>query len=346
VAEKVSAPAPVVSGEVAKRKISPTERWLLISKNVYARAQKRGFVGGDLAEDLTEAARDIDKRYSTDVQGLLKLTDPVEMVEQFRNLFAGYGFGRVGLDRLLQINRGALEKLAATNRLLLGGGKRGGGSKPLQDAAEEAIRALQSFSRGFKRTGVEAVRDERPAQAIGSVLSQLKALADTATGLALPSRRKVPERRSPQDLGIYGAVVKAFQGMTPVELAEAPPAALRGISGASGELLQSAFGFNSIRDMVASRIAERAAGIVVLAEAELEEEAEGTARGRWKSPVPAKGIKFRDIADGAPHLLEGVSREQAKALQEAFGIETVRDLAESRFFRVAQAIVTLAGSER
>ena len=72
------------AGQGGKKKISATERWVMISKNVYSRAQQRGFVGGDPFEDLSDAAREVDEEYATDVQGLLALTDPVELVEQFR----------------------------------------------------------------------------------------------------------------------------------------------------------------------------------------------------------------------------------------------------------------------
>ena len=51
---------------VGKQPITPAQRWLLISDNVYARAQRRGFVGGDPLQDLVDAEQEIDAAYETD----------------------------------------------------------------------------------------------------------------------------------------------------------------------------------------------------------------------------------------------------------------------------------------
>ena len=72
-------------------------------------------MGDDPLADLSEVAQEIDDEYITDVPGLLALTDPAEMMEQLRNLFAGYGLGRKNLDRLLEMNRESIEKLASGN---------------------------------------------------------------------------------------------------------------------------------------------------------------------------------------------------------------------------------------
>ena len=72
-------------------------------------------------EDLSEAIQQVDEEYTTDITGLLSLTDPAELAEQFRNLFAGYGLGKRNLDRLVEKNRAALEKLATSNRAELDG---------------------------------------------------------------------------------------------------------------------------------------------------------------------------------------------------------------------------------
>ena len=95
-----------------KQRISATERWQLISERVNERVQQRGFVGGDALEDLADAARELDEKYATDIYGLLTLTEPQELIAQFRNLFAGYGLGEQSLARLLQMNHAALEALA------------------------------------------------------------------------------------------------------------------------------------------------------------------------------------------------------------------------------------------
>lgn len=53
--------------------------------------------------------------------------------------------------------------------------------------------------------------------------------------------------------------------------------------------------------------------------------------------------EFADIAELPIDALQGVSQADAEALQKAFGIKTIRQLAESKFVRAAQAITLLAG---
>ncbi len=52
-----------------------------------------------------------------------------------------------------------------------------------------------------------------------------------------------------------------------------------------------------------------------------------------------------EIAKAPVAALEGVSERQAQLLHEAFGITTVEQLANNRFFKIAQAITTLAPKE-
>lgn len=54
---------------------------------------------------------------------------------------------------------------------------------------------------------------------------------------------------------------------------------------------------------------------------------------------------FRAIANAPISALNGVSKSDAAALQKAFGVNTVRELAELNIVRWAQAIVTLAQDE-
>jgi hypothetical protein len=53
------------------------------------------------------------------------------------------------------------------------------------------------------------------------------------------------------------------------------------------------------------------------------------------------GMGFDELAD-APVEALGLSKGDAAALKQALGVETVRELADNRFVRRAQAIVNLA----
>ncbi len=55
--------------------------------------------------------------------------------------------------------------------------------------------------------------------------------------------------------------------------------------------------------------------------------------------------EFDALAELPIDALQGVSKADAEALQTAFGIKTIRQVAENKFVRAAQAIVLLAGAK-
>lgn len=59
-----------------------------------------------------------------------------------------------------------------------------------------------------------------------------------------------------------------------------------------------------------------------------------------------EGKEFHELVDAPVDALEGVSKSDAELLHKAFGIKTIRDLGENKFFLRAQAISTLAGIHR
>lgn len=52
--------------------------------------------------------------------------------------------------------------------------------------------------------------------------------------------------------------------------------------------------------------------------------------------------EFKELADAPVIAIEGLSDADAEKLQQAFNIKTVRDLADNKFVRVAQAVVALS----
>jgi len=58
-----------------------------------------------------------------------------------------------------------------------------------------------------------------------------------------------------------------------------------------------------------------------------------------------EGMDFAELADAPVDALQGVSAGDAEHLRAAFNIKTVRQLAENKYVRWAQAITTLAGSK-
>lgn len=55
-----------------------------------------------------------------------------------------------------------------------------------------------------------------------------------------------------------------------------------------------------------------------------------------------EGKEFSAIADAPVSVISGISDGDAKLLADSFGIKTVRDLAENKYFKIAEAIVALA----
>ncbi|MDR0503786.1 MAG: hypothetical protein LBH16_10760 [Treponema sp.] len=51
---------------------------------------------------------------------------------------------------------------------------------------------------------------------------------------------------------------------------------------------------------------------------------------------------FKEVADAPVSALQGVSEGDAVKLKEAFNVKTVKDLANLKYVRWAQAITTLA----
>ena len=56
--------------------------------------------------------------------------------------------------------------------------------------------------------------------------------------------------------------------------------------------------------------------------------------------------EFTELADAPIDALAGVSAADAAALKKALNINTVRDLAESKYVQVAQAVVALAAASK
>ncbi len=52
---------------------------------------------------------------------------------------------------------------------------------------------------------------------------------------------------------------------------------------------------------------------------------------------------FSELAELPIDALQGVSTADAEAIRKAFGVRTIRQLAEHKFVRAAQAITLLAG---
>ena len=55
---------------------------------------------------------------------------------------------------------------------------------------------------------------------------------------------------------------------------------------------------------------------------------------------------LKELVDAPVSALQGVSEDDAKKLNEAFNVKTIKDLAKLKYVRWAQAIITLAESSK
>jgi hypothetical protein len=56
--------------------------------------------------------------------------------------------------------------------------------------------------------------------------------------------------------------------------------------------------------------------------------------------------EFSKLAELPIDALQGVSAADAEAVRKAFGVKTIRQFAENKFVRAAQAITLLAGPKK
>jgi hypothetical protein len=304
-----------------KQRITPAERWVLICDNVYTRAQKRGFVGGNPLQDLADASQEIDAGYETDFNCVVSLTSAAEITEQLKSLYAGYGFAQDDLEKLLDGHQEGLEKLAAMNRDLLDSTSAlvEKQTKVLQDVASESAKTLQSFTQGRLRPeGVFRIA-ELSMQAFENALMGFQGSTKSA-----PNTSEHRSRETADSALLRGAVVSDYEGQSATQLIDAPVTALKGISDSLSKRLKEEFGISTIREMAANKHAEWARAVVRLADA-----------------TPAA----QTLADSRIAEARDVGESQASLLKQGFGIETVRELGANHLFNAARAIVMLAESE-
>ncbi len=166
-----------------KVKITPGERWFLISERAYSRAQRRGFVGGDPFKDWAAAEREVDSQYQTESSSEFGNLDVAELTETVRRFYGGFGMGHLSLDTILEKYRLGLESIATRNRALIDNTSKLANDQTelFQDAVNDAMEALYSFSQGkVDINGDHLSRQaQRSTQAIENVLSYLKSMTDT-----------------------------------------------------------------------------------------------------------------------------------------------------------------------
>ncbi len=124
---------------------------------------------------------------------------------------------------------------------------------------------------------------------------------------------------------------KPFEKKSIVELAKAPVEAISGVSKPDAKDLKEAFGIETVEDLANNKYVKLAQGINSFATS--------TATILDKDYV-LEG--FKKLAEAPVSAISGVSKEDADLLRKAFGIVTIRDLAENKYVGIAQTTTSLA----
>lgn len=184
-----------------KHAISPAERWLLIRENAYARAQQRGFVGGNPFEEWLQAEEEVDAQYDTDFRGVFSLTDAEEITKQFKSVFAVYGLDHLSVDALLEKHRDGMEKLAAFNRNLIDSTSELANQQTavVQEAVREGMKTLQSVAQGWVSTEGVTKQADLSMKAIENALSHVKSVTASVAKAPLVCSLYPPAHKKDRD---------------------------------------------------------------------------------------------------------------------------------------------------
>ena len=123
---------------------------------------------------------------------------------------------------------------------------------------------------------------------------------------------------------------KAYESKNILELAKAQVSAISGVSESDENNLRKAFGIKTVEDLANNKYVKLAQGINFFSNCSgeiLDKEFESK--------------EYEKLAEKPVSAVSGISKKDAILLKKAFGIETIRDLAENKYVSIAQATISL-----
>lgn len=124
---------------------------------------------------------------------------------------------------------------------------------------------------------------------------------------------------------------KEYEQKSLMELCKAPVSAISGISEADAASLKNAFGITSVEDLAENKY-------VLLAQAI-------NAFSKYSERIVDKefnSAEFEELRKKPIWAISGVSEADATLLKNAFGINTIQDLAENKQIKIAQLVTANA----
>jgi len=124
---------------------------------------------------------------------------------------------------------------------------------------------------------------------------------------------------------------KPYETKNIVDLAKAPVAAISGVSESDAADLKKTFGIETVQDFAGNKYVRLAQGINCFSECSghiLDKHFESK--------------EYENLTNKPVSAISGVSDEDAVLLKRAFGIKSIKDLAENKYVAIAQTTVALA----
>lgn len=124
---------------------------------------------------------------------------------------------------------------------------------------------------------------------------------------------------------------KAYEEKSILELAKAPVEAISGVSKSDSEDLKKAFGIKTVEDLATNKYVKLAQGINFFSSCSgeiLDKEFESK--------------DFENLGEKPVTAISGISEGDGYLLKKAFGIDTIRELAENKYVAIAQAAISLS----
>ena len=125
--------------------------------------------------------------------------------------------------------------------------------------------------------------------------------------------------------------IKDYEGKNLEELTQSPVCAISGVSESDAEDLKKAFNIETVEDLATNNYVRLAQGINAFSECE----------GEVLDKV-FESQEFQNLATKPVSAISGISEGDAALLYKAFGIKSVKDLAENKYVSIAQTTVAMA----
>jgi predicted RecB family nuclease len=124
---------------------------------------------------------------------------------------------------------------------------------------------------------------------------------------------------------------KAYEDKSIEELVKAPVSAISGVSESDAADLKKAFGIDTVEELANNKYVKLAQGINCFS----------SCSGEILDKA-FESKEYENLAVKPVSAISGISEGDAALLKKAFGIDSIKELAENKYVAISQATVTLA----